>query len=226
MPTPTWDNLDAPKRERILDAAMEEFGRRGFSAGSLNVVAREAGIAKGSLFQYFEDKRELFAHVCDVCSQRIRDDFLVTLSRHATEQDDLFDFVRAVLMDWVRYFREHPRERAITFAISFEIDPQARRAVRAVTNRHYLEVLESLVDEAADRGDLRTRTSREHLLAYLLLLLPHLATAPSSPELDPVLGLADLEGDALTQAVHGFVDVLAAAFSSRAPTAAGDPQRS
>ena len=53
MPRPTWFNLDEGRRERVLRAAMAEFGSRGYSAGSLNVIAREAGVAKGSLFQYF-----------------------------------------------------------------------------------------------------------------------------------------------------------------------------
>ena len=43
---------------------MVEFGTRGFSAGSLNVIASQAGIAKGSLFQYFEDKLDFFVTIC------------------------------------------------------------------------------------------------------------------------------------------------------------------
>ena len=41
MPRPTWDNLDATRRERVLHAAMEEFGQHGYSGGSLNVIAGE-----------------------------------------------------------------------------------------------------------------------------------------------------------------------------------------
>ncbi|MDT4921381.1 MAG: hypothetical protein QOI15_2283, partial [Pseudonocardiales bacterium] len=63
MPRPTWANLDADRRERVLHAAMAEFGRHGYSGGSLNVIARDAGVAKGSLFQYFDDKFDFFAHV-------------------------------------------------------------------------------------------------------------------------------------------------------------------
>ena len=43
-----------------------------FSSGSLNVIAREAGIAKGSLFVYFADKLELFGYVCETTSEAVR----------------------------------------------------------------------------------------------------------------------------------------------------------
>lgn len=227
MPTATWWNLDGDKRARIVEAAIAEFGRRGFSAGSLNVVAREAGVAKGSLFQYFDDKLDLFASVCDACSRRIRDEMGIVMARRAGEHAELFPFLRAVLVDWVRYFEEHPDDRALTFAVNLEIDPEARRAVRAVTNAHYRDVLEELVSAAQARGELRPGASRDHLVAMLLLLLPHLALAPASPELDPVLELHRREGLDLEAAVTGFVDVLEAAFAVPAPpSAASDPHPS
>src|SRR6476469_1773305 len=71
MPKPTWDNLDERRRRRVLQAAMAEFGAHGYSGGSLNVIAREAGVAKGSLFQYFEDKFDFFAHVAEHASIEI-----------------------------------------------------------------------------------------------------------------------------------------------------------
>src|SRR5436309_2108657 len=72
MPTVTWARLDPLRRAAVIDAAESEFGAHGFSRGSLNVIARRAGVAKGSLFQYFADKRDLYAYVTDVASQRVR----------------------------------------------------------------------------------------------------------------------------------------------------------
>src|ERR1700748_1612912 len=71
VPRTTWTNLDAERRERVLHAAMAEFGKHGYSGGSLNVIAREAGVAKGSLFQYFDDKLDFFAHVAEHTSVEI-----------------------------------------------------------------------------------------------------------------------------------------------------------
>ncbi|AFE15225.1 putative transcriptional regulatory protein [Mycobacterium tuberculosis RGTB327] len=67
----TWARVDPARRAAVVEAAEAEFGAHGFSRGSLNVIARRAGVAKGSLFQYFADKRDLYAFIADIASQRV-----------------------------------------------------------------------------------------------------------------------------------------------------------
>jgi AcrR family transcriptional regulator len=213
VPTPTWSKLPEDKRRRISDAALAEFSRHGFSGGSLNVVARDAGIAKGSLFQYFADKLELFTAACEWCSERVRDHMVASLGGR-DPGEPLFDVLRALVGVWIDYFAANPVDRGVTLAANFEIDPDVRATVRAVTNRHYLEVLRPMVDEAKARGELRADVDADHLLALLLLLLPHLALAPSAPDLDPVLRLAAREQEDRTRTARGLIDALERAFST------------
>ena len=51
------------RREQILDAAMEVFSRKGFAMATTAEIAREAGIAEGTIYNYFPSKRELFIAV-------------------------------------------------------------------------------------------------------------------------------------------------------------------
>ena len=213
MPLPTWENLPADKRDRVLDAAAAEFGRCGFSSGSLNTIAREAGIAKGSLFQYFDDKLDLYAHVCDVISERVR----VEMERRLIELDPtrpFFDFVADALTAWVDYFDAHPVERGVTAATNLEMDADARTAVRSVAHAHYLDALRPLIETARDRGDIRAAADVDALMAYLLLLLPHLALAQHVEGIDPVLGLSTADADSRRAAVRRLVEVLRNAYAT------------
>ena len=88
MPTPTWQRLDESRRQAITDAAEAEFAANGFSGGSLNVIARDAGVAKGSLFQYFTDKADFYVYLSELASNRIRSYMEVLIS----EQDWTGDF--------------------------------------------------------------------------------------------------------------------------------------
>jgi AcrR family transcriptional regulator len=216
VPKSTWFRLPDGKRARVLDAAMAEFGRQGFSSGSLNVISREAAVSKGSLFQYFEDKLDLFAYVCDCASTRVRDAMVDSMEDKAAGLP-LFAQLRLLLGDWVTYFAEHPLERGVTMATAFEMDPEVRRTVRAVVNRHYDEVLRPMVKLAADTGELRPDVDRDQLLAYLVLLLPHLALAPHTPELDPFLDLYGRTPAQLEDPATGLLAVLERGFSE-APT--------
>ena len=211
MPTVTWARLDAERRAAVVAAAEAEFAAHGFSRGSLNVIARRAGVAKGSLFQYFADKRDLYAFICDVASQRVRS-YMEDRIRELDSSRPFFEFLTDLLDAWVTYFAEHPRERALHAAANFEVETDARVSVRAVVHRHYLEVLRPLVQDARGRGDVRHDADTDTLLSLLLMILPHLALAPYVRGLDPVLGMDEQSPEQPVLAVRRYVAVLAAAF--------------
>ncbi|MFT7723596.1 MAG: TetR/AcrR family transcriptional regulator [Roseateles sp.] len=53
------------QREDILAAAARLFADQGFSATSMNQVAEACGVAKPTLYHYFQDKQALLAQICD-----------------------------------------------------------------------------------------------------------------------------------------------------------------
>ena len=120
MPTSTWYRLNPVNRERVLEAAQREFGTHGYSTGSLNTIAREADIAKGSLFQYFEDKLEFFTYVAEETASRIHTEMERRIA--ASDFDQSFThWLGDVCCMWADYFAEHPLERGVTAAINLEI---------------------------------------------------------------------------------------------------------
>jgi AcrR family transcriptional regulator len=195
-----------------VEAAEAEFGMHGFSGGSLNVIARRAGVAKGSLFQYFADKRDLYAYVADIASQRVRA-YMEDRIRELDPSRPFFDFLTDWLDAWVAYFADHPHERALHAAATLEVDTDARVSVQNVIHRHYLEVLRPLVRDAHVRGDLRADSDTDALMSLLLMIFPHLALAPYVRGLDPILGLDEPTPEQPALAVRRLVAVLAAAFT-------------
>ncbi|KLO25443.1 TetR/AcrR family transcriptional regulator [Mycobacterium haemophilum] len=222
MPTVTWVRVDPARRAAIVEAAEAEFGAHGFSNGSLNVIARRAGVAKGSLFQYFADKRDLYAFVADIASQRVRS-YVEHLIRERDPNRPFFEFLTDLLDAWVAYFADHPHERALHAAATLEVDTDARISVRTVIHRHYLDVLRPLVRDAAARGELRAPCDTDALLSLLLMIFPHLALAPYLRGMDPVLGLDEPTPEQPALAVRRLVAVLAAAFATSPEPATTQP---
>lgn len=62
--------LTAEKRERILNAAMEEFGRHDYKHASTDDIAARAGISKGLLFYYYKNKLSLYL-ACYRCAMGV-----------------------------------------------------------------------------------------------------------------------------------------------------------
>lgn len=63
MPTTTFFNLPEEKRQRLIEAAWGEFVNGSFSEVSINQIIRNAGIPRGSFYQYFSDKEDLFFYL-------------------------------------------------------------------------------------------------------------------------------------------------------------------
>jgi len=57
---PRWQRRPDHRPEEILDAALRVFTRRGLHNTTLEEVAKEAGISKGTIYLYFKNKEELF----------------------------------------------------------------------------------------------------------------------------------------------------------------------
>ncbi len=60
---PRREEKKAESRRRILEAARDVFFRDGFMQANLDEVAEKAGVAKGTLYRYFESKAELYVAV-------------------------------------------------------------------------------------------------------------------------------------------------------------------
>ena len=63
MPSATFFNLPAEKREKLLSAARAEFARVPYAEASINKMIQAADIPRGSFYMYFRDKEDLFLHL-------------------------------------------------------------------------------------------------------------------------------------------------------------------
>ena len=93
MPTQTFFRLPEEKRERLTAAAWEEFTRVSLAEASINRIVHSAQIPRGSFYQYFADKEDLFFYLLDA----MYDECLVLAGEALAEaRGDLFDAVPKV----------------------------------------------------------------------------------------------------------------------------------
>jgi AcrR family transcriptional regulator len=69
MPKDTFYHLSEEKQKRIFEAAVQEFSARRFSDASINQIIKNAGIPKGSFYQYFADKEDLYLYMIEKVSK-------------------------------------------------------------------------------------------------------------------------------------------------------------
>jgi len=70
LPTNTFFNLTEKKKNRVINAAIDEFSEKGYTKASITNIVNKAEIAKGSYYQYFEDKTDLYRYVLKKAIQK------------------------------------------------------------------------------------------------------------------------------------------------------------
>ena len=69
MPQQTFFNLPEEKRQQILQVAIDEFAENDYDSVSISRIVARAGIAKGSFYQYFAGKEDLYGHVLGLIAE-------------------------------------------------------------------------------------------------------------------------------------------------------------
>lgn len=96
-PKPRWERRKDARPQELLAAALGQFVERGFAATRLEDVARRAGVSKGTLYLYFENKEELFKAVVRehiVNAIGAAEQTVAEFDGHSSE------LLRAILMRW------------------------------------------------------------------------------------------------------------------------------
>ena len=88
---------------KILDAAREEFGQRGFSDSSIVGITQRAGVALGTFYTYFDSKEAVFQEVVRDMSAQVRD----RVAPEFKAATDAIDGERRALEAFLKFAREH-----------------------------------------------------------------------------------------------------------------------
>ena len=107
---------------KILDAARDEFGERGFSDSSIVGITQRAGVALGTFYTYFDSKEAVFQALVRDMSAQVRDHVAPALK----EASDAIDGERRALESFLRFAREHRDVYRIIDEAEF-VEPAAYR---------------------------------------------------------------------------------------------------
>jgi AcrR family transcriptional regulator len=126
MPTPTFYRLPEERRALLVREAVQEFAERTYAEASLSQIARRTGIAKGSFYQYFEDKLDLYRFLLTEEAPRLKRAFL---AEKQPVGQGFWERLETVIERGMAFLVEHPRLARLTAAAA---DPGATEEVRGL----------------------------------------------------------------------------------------------
>lgn len=121
----------ADRRERLLDAGLEEFGTRGFAATGVKDICRTAGLTDRYFYESFNSNAALFTAVFDGATKHLLD---ATVAALEAETGSVQAKANAVIESYVRALADDPRLARIIFveppAVGAEIEHRMRETLR------------------------------------------------------------------------------------------------
>lgn len=124
-------DLKKEKQDRMINAALKSFALQGYLHASTDVIVKEAGISKGLLFHYFENKLGLYTFVYDYSVRYMR----LELKTVSPQEHDLFELFRQVQEAHTRAMREYPYIQQFLNRSMTEDVGEALIAVESMRNR-------------------------------------------------------------------------------------------
>jgi TetR/AcrR family transcriptional regulator, fatty acid metabolism regulator protein len=136
------------KRERILASAEKVFARRGFFASRVSEIAKDAGVADGTIYLYFKSKDDLLISLFEARMRQVNHVLRDAIAA-AAPRDQLRAFIRA-------YLRLVHDEPAAAEVLTIELR-QSSKFMKEYENPQFadfLRMLGGLITEGQQRGEL------------------------------------------------------------------------
>jgi AcrR family transcriptional regulator len=196
MPRPRFYKLAEDKRAAILAAAKSEFAERGFDGASYNRIIELAGLSKGAMYYYFDDKLDLYVTVLEEVLEVMFG--AMGFAEGWQPEGDFWDAVRDMSLEaWV-FAVEHPELAALWKGVG-ALPREARNQGRlGELYDRFRNFARSLLQAGQAQGQVRTDRSLDLLVEvttaldealdfWLIEHLDEVADDPAEEVVDMVL---------------------------------------
>jgi AcrR family transcriptional regulator len=205
-------DVSAERKQQIFEAAVTCFGQQGYHLTTMDDIAAESGLSKGSLYWYFSSKKELFLYLFSVMMEETSDTWEQIVNGEnftATEK----------LRGTLSMFGPMMEEWAPFFGVMLEAWGQTRFDEDVEELMHnfykpYIVIMTQILQEGVDSGEFRV-TSPEATAAVILSLYDGMSLAKG-------MNILDIEWQLLADAAMELVFGSITGEGARGPERAGD----
>ena len=157
------------KKALIIEAAAQVFARRGFSGTPMADIAVEAGIGKGTLYEYFNSKEDLFFAVFEWFVQATEAEAKVSISALGGSASERLDALSDSLMSsWAQM--EDMYSLVMEFWSASASSKMRERFKQAFKNGYsdFRQIVSALIREGIQGGEFRPEVDAESVAAALV----------------------------------------------------------
>jgi AcrR family transcriptional regulator len=163
--TNKFEQLPEEKQARIVNASISEFAEKDYETASMNTVVNQAGISKGSLFNYFKTKSVLYDHIYQIALGEVK--LYLRDVRDETIDLSFENRLSKVVDSGVLFITEHPRLARIYFRLVYSGDSPNREKIVNELQAMSDDYLGNIIQDAMDRNELNPNLDKSQSVFFL-----------------------------------------------------------
>lgn len=164
IPTQTFYNLSSEKKERIIEAAIEEFSRYYFQEAKISRIIKKAQIPRGSFYQYFSDKFDLYRFLFDYIAKK-KGGYMDAALQSINEIKST-TMIREMYTAGIQFAKDYPL-LAIMGSKFFRETREFKEKILGKYEKEQLRFLEELLEQGKMRKEIKEEVDTK-VAAYIL----------------------------------------------------------
>lgn len=165
LPKQTFYNLPSEKREKIIQNAIKEFAENLYVNASITKIAEHSGIAKGSMYQYFIDKKDLYRYLLELIGEKKLEYMQDVIANRF--QLDLMTFIRMLYQGGLEFALKNPALARIANNFIKEQHSEIREEILKESQQKSNLFFSEIIEHAKKLGEIREEVSTD-MVAYLI----------------------------------------------------------
>jgi AcrR family transcriptional regulator len=147
-------------RTRLLEAAAAEFATAGVDGANVNRISLAAGLAKGTIYNYFPSKRELFLAVVGEATAQV-----AAAGESVADDASTAERLQAILASDVEWVREHEDFARVLVREALAGDPRFQPEILEAA-APFVERVSEIIADGVERGEIRDDLTVEQLAVW------------------------------------------------------------
>ncbi|WP_352420805.1 TetR/AcrR family transcriptional regulator [Proteiniborus sp.] len=161
MPKNTFFNLPKDKINKIIEVSIDEFAEYSYNNASINRIVEAADIAKGSFYQYFEDKKDLYKYIIEEAEKKKLSYLMDVVDKQY--YSNYFKSLKELYLAEMKFAMNSPKLSIIILDLEKSNDNSLKREILGDTynvNKVYEELLLKGIDnrDISDDIDIKLNT--------------------------------------------------------------------
>ena len=138
------------KYHQILEAAVKVFARQGFHQSTVAQIAKEAGVADGTIYLYFKNKDDILVQFFSFRTKQVFESFREEVDRAQNSLDKLRNLIHRHLAEFQR-----DRDGAVVYQVETHQNSRLAEAQIKEMSQLYRDIISEIVEQGQQEGTIR-----------------------------------------------------------------------